>query len=203
MIPDMPRVSQAHRTARRDQVIDAALVLFTDEGFHATGMADIIRGSGMSAGAVYVYFRSKDDLIEAVVTERVMGEVGATFAALVDSGEPIPLVDALAAAISRIEAFATGGPVDLTRVAVQAWSESLRNERIRGVAQKAYGTVRGYFAVLVRQAQARGEVPADADPDRLAQALFSLVIGYLLQRLVMGDVDAASYHQALRALLRP
>jgi AcrR family transcriptional regulator len=62
----MPRVTDAHLTARRDQIIDAATLRFAANGFRATGMADIIAASGLSAGAVYRYFRSKDELVEAI-----------------------------------------------------------------------------------------------------------------------------------------
>lgn len=56
---------------------------------------------------------------------------------------------------------------------------------------------------LVRRAQQRGEVPAAADPDEVAKALFSLVLGYPVQRLVMGDMATQSYRDAVHALLHP
>ena len=43
-------------------------------------------------------------------------------------------------------------------------------------------------------------MPPDADADEVAKTLLSLVMGYLIQRLIMGDVDRESYTTALRAL---
>src|ERR1700759_6005 len=66
----MPKISQAKRDARQQQILDAALACFSENGFHQTGMADIVRRSGLSHGAVYLYFQSKDDLIEALAVNR-------------------------------------------------------------------------------------------------------------------------------------
>src|SRR6266436_2908069 len=66
----MPKISQARRDARQQQILDAALACFSEDGFHQTGMADIVRRSGLSHGAVYLYFQSKDDLIEALAVDR-------------------------------------------------------------------------------------------------------------------------------------
>src|SRR3712207_9276432 len=63
----MPRVTDEHRRARREQILDAATATFAAQGFQATGMAEVIAASGLSAGAVYRYFTSKDQLIEAIV----------------------------------------------------------------------------------------------------------------------------------------
>ena len=43
-------------------------------GSHQTGMADIVRRSGLSHGAVYLYFPSKDDIIEALAVDRYRSE---------------------------------------------------------------------------------------------------------------------------------
>ena len=62
----MPRVSEAHLAARRQQILDAARVCFTRNGFHATSMQDVIAEAGLSVGAVYRYFRSKEELVAAI-----------------------------------------------------------------------------------------------------------------------------------------
>ena len=148
----MPKVTDAHLAARREQIIEAAMTRFAEGGFHSTGMAEVIAATGLSAGAVYRYFPSKEALIRAIVEERVLSAAAAAF------------------------------------------------ERILDVAQGAYAKMRGYLAAVARRAQEHGRMPADADPDEVAKTLLSLVMGYLIQRLIMGDVDRESYTTALRAL---
>jgi AcrR family transcriptional regulator len=195
----MPRVSDAHLTARRDQIIDAATLRFAANGFQATGMADIIAASGLSAGAVYRYFRSKDELVEAIV-ERVLGRAADRFEQLLGEGQAPDPAEAVAAAVDLIATIGEAAPVDTTRVAVQAWAEALRNPAVAALAG-AYGTMRGYLVEVARRAQGSGRLPADADPAQLGAALFSLVLGFLLQRLLLGDVDPRAYVAAGGVLL--
>ena len=65
----MPKVSQEHRDARRAQILRAAAACFERKGYQRTTMADIIRESGLSAGAIYVYFTGKQDIVRAVAEE--------------------------------------------------------------------------------------------------------------------------------------
>ncbi|MGY1669849.1 TetR/AcrR family transcriptional regulator [Geodermatophilus sp. SYSU D00710] len=195
----MPRVSESHLAARRDQILDAATARFAANGFQATGMADVIAASGMSAGAVYRYFRSKDELIAAIV-DRILGEAAVRFEALLEEDAAPDPVDAVAAAVRMVADVAAREPVDVTRVAVQAWGEALRNPAVHAVVDRAYRTIRGYFVEVARRGQAAGRLPADADPLHLGATMFSTVIGFLLQRLLLGDVDPAAYAEALRVV---
>ena len=196
----MPRVTEAHLTARRDQIIDAATARFAVNGFQATGMADVIAASGLSAGAVYRYFRSKDELIEAIV-DRVLGRAAERFERLLEEESAPEPAEAVATAVDLVVSIGGAGPVDLTRVAVQAWAEALRNPSVAAVAGNAYATMRGYFVEVARRAQRAGRLPAEAHPAELGAALFSLVLGFLLQRLLLGDVEPEAYVAAVRVLM--
>lgn len=61
----MPRVTEETAHRRRQQIVDAALRCFARDGLHHTSMADLFEEAGMSAGLVYSWFASKDDIIEA------------------------------------------------------------------------------------------------------------------------------------------
>ena len=65
----MPKVTDEHRESRREQILIAAWKCFARNGFHSTSMADVIAEADLSAGAVYLYFRSKDEIIVAVATQ--------------------------------------------------------------------------------------------------------------------------------------
>src|SRR5918992_5210095 len=79
----MPKVSEEHLAARRRQILDAALVCFSRSGFHRTSMQQIFEESGLSPGAVYRYFKSKDQIVEAIAMETLGG-----FAAALEAGPP-------------------------------------------------------------------------------------------------------------------
>lgn len=59
------RARQADR--RRTELLDAALRLFAEQGFHATTIADIAAATGTAHGLVYHYFRSKDELLSEIL----------------------------------------------------------------------------------------------------------------------------------------
>ena len=59
----MPRVSAAHEQEVRDRILDAASRVFAEKGYHSSTIADVVRESGLSVGAIYTYFSGKDELI--------------------------------------------------------------------------------------------------------------------------------------------
>src|SRR5579871_1553404 len=70
----MPKITEAKRDARRQQILDAALRCFARDGFHNTTTADIVRESGVSQGALYLYFATKEDIILALADDRHQNE---------------------------------------------------------------------------------------------------------------------------------
>lgn len=58
--------------ARPDEVLDAALELFIEKGYAATRVEDIARRAGLSKGAVYLYFASKEALLEGLVRRAIL-----------------------------------------------------------------------------------------------------------------------------------
>lgn len=196
----MPKVSEAHLAARREQILDAAMRRFVENGFQATGMADVIAETQLSAGAVYRYFKSKDELIEAIV-DRVIGHIAERFAALLGADSVPAPAAAVRAGVAAFETMAAEAPVDVGRLAVQAWAEALRNDRIYAIVENAYATIRSYYVEVSRRAIDAGFAPADADPEELGAALYSLMAGFVLQRVLIGDVDAEAYARGVRVLL--
>ncbi len=197
----MPRVSEEHLTARREQIIRAATETFGANGFHATTMADVIAVSGLSAGAVYRYFRSKDDLVREI-SSRAMGAGGAALAELLErEAAPTPL-EVLRHLVLATERFATEGtPLDLRRIALQAWAEALRDEQLMVTVKGAQVRLREYFAEAARRSRNAGTLPPDADPSLVAAVLHSLLLGYVVQLLLIGDVDAESYLRGVASLV--
>jgi len=128
----MPRVSQQHRDARRDQILSAARRCFLRDGFHATSMQDLFGESGLSAGAVYRYFASKDDVILAIAEDN-MHEV-LTLINQVATADPSRSVgDVVAGALGLIQAKHEADGVGGTAILV--WSEALRNPELAAQLQ--------------------------------------------------------------------
>jgi TetR/AcrR family transcriptional regulator, transcriptional repressor for nem operon len=83
------------RPAKRDRLIDAASRLFYEQGVERTTLADIATAADVPLGNVYYYFKTKDDIVGAVVSTRI-GAIEATHAALTKQyGTPADRLKAL------------------------------------------------------------------------------------------------------------
>ncbi|MBW0107937.1 TetR/AcrR family transcriptional regulator [Pseudonocardia sp. KRD-182] len=194
----MPKVSQQHLDARRAQIVEAAARCFARQGFHATTVQDVLRESGLSTGAVYRYFRSKGDLVSAVAEQSVAAAVPRLAEVLLADPVPAP-ADAIAGVVAAIDPFAAEDAA--LRMAVQVWAEALRDDDLGALARSGYRRVRGLFVNYAERAVVAGLLPAGTDTVAAGQVYFGLVPGFILQRLLLADVDPASYANGLRAVL--
>ncbi|HUN99379.1 MAG TPA: TetR/AcrR family transcriptional regulator [Bradyrhizobium sp.] len=183
----MPKISQAQRDARQNQILDAALACFSENGFHQTGMADIVKRSGLSHGAVYLYFQSKDDIIEALAVDRHRQEAILSAVGTDQAEDPIAALRKLVHAYAR---WLTDPDAERTRrVSVNGWSEALRNERVRAGVIEGIDAPRQMITNLIERAQSRGLWNRDANPDAIARTLVALFQGFLLQKVWNEPLD--------------
>jgi AcrR family transcriptional regulator len=173
----MPKISQAKRDLRQQQILDAALACFSENGFHQTGMADIVRRSGLSHGAVYLYFQSKDDLIEALAVDRHRQEAMLNAAAQDD--DPIKALHALVRAYAQALTDPAGEP--MRRVGVNGWAEALRNARVHRDVVEGIDVPRSVIAGLIERAQRKGLIAGDLSADAIARTLVATFQGFVLQ----------------------
>lgn len=195
----MPKVSEAHSTARRQQIIDAAYRCFARKGFHQATMRDIYEEARLSPGAVYHYFPSKDAIIQASFEfdyERSLALLEAATA----SDDPLSALTELIGFFFRgLEGAAELGA---GRVNVQGWGEALVNPPLRESLQRVMGQYLAALSQLARRAQAVGQLDPSLDPDALGRMLLSLYYGLELQKALDPGVDVAAYAAAVTALLR-
>ncbi len=186
----MPKVSDAHRERVREQILDAAIGCFAERGIRPTTMADIIAASGLSAGAIYGYFDSKQELALAAMRRTIAGR-----AADVDD-------EAANGALSPaqiLRALSEGYPMNGVPPAlvVQLWGEAMSDDDFRAVANVAFGEISGVFIVhLTRWGQVvRGMSETDAAEwaTRMIPVLLALAQGFILQREVLAHFDRSAY----------
>jgi TetR/AcrR family transcriptional regulator, transcriptional repressor of aconitase len=201
----MPKVSERYRDARREQILDAARRCFLRDGFHATSMQDLFREAGLSSGAVYRYFSSKDDLIIAIA-ERNMRDMAAMLRTVAQRdaepvglrGAPVSLGEALSTVIDLVtekhEKEGLGG------LAVQVWAESLRNPALAARYAELMRGLRAELAEVIERRQQTGDLPGGVSPDALARTLIALFPGYIVQYSVLGPNATKGFTETLRAL---
>jgi TetR/AcrR family transcriptional regulator, transcriptional repressor of aconitase len=200
----MPRVAESYLQSRRRQIMDAAIRCFAREGFHRTTMQDIVGETGLSAGAIYRYFRAKEDIVAAIAAEHHAAEAAA-FAEVSTS-------DDVAAALRRLVDVSLGRLADPAeqqwrRVTVQVWGEALRNDRVMGIVRSGLDEPVAILAELIRRGQRNGRLPQELDPDGAARVCASIFQGLVLQQAWDPKLDVDAYIGAVlglvEALVRP
>ncbi|WP_425839749.1 TetR/AcrR family transcriptional regulator [Streptomyces fractus] len=175
----MPKVSQAHLDARRQQIIDAARARFAAHGFARTSMPDIVKASGLSTGAIYRYFKSKDEIVAAICEQSSQAfPADLTSASIQNFLEHIRT-------LAREEGHA--------RLVAQIYAEAAVSPSLAALVHRQLEELRAAVAALLP-----GHKPAHAA--RVAEAFVALCQGYSQQLAVREDVDPAPFTEALVAI---
>jgi AcrR family transcriptional regulator len=193
----MPKVLPEYLELRRQQILDAAAACFGRKGFHQSTMQDICEHASLSPGAVYRYFRSKEEIIEAMCAHG-QSQNAELIQAAVTEGGTLPALNELIRIffLEQDNLHST----EICALNVELIAEAMRNETVRDYLSRNNATVREQFAAMMRSAQAQGEVNSNLDPDAVARVMIALYQGFITQKLVDPDLDPQSYGQVLQAL---
>ncbi len=184
-----PRSEETHR-----QILSSALTLFSQNGYDATGVAEICRAAKVSKGAFYHHFPSKQALFTALLDDwlaeitRSLNQldrpdltVPQRLLAMVDQFGPV-----FQAADGRLPMF------------LEFWIQAQRDPAIWQMTIEPYHRFQEYFAGLLEQGIREGSLqPLDARA--ASRAIVALAVGILLQGLL--DPGAARWDQVLRGAL--
>lgn len=166
--------------ARPDEVLDAALELFMEKGFAATRVDDIAKRAGLSKGAVYLYFPSKEAVLEALVRRSI-----------------IPIADSALEALRNYE----GDPRLVISMVIKMVGHRFSDPRIVAIPKVVFREVLGFphlaemyrvevldkvipvVASLIRRGVEQGYL-RQVDPELTIRS----IIGPLMLHLVMAEV---------------
>jgi AcrR family transcriptional regulator len=193
----MPRVSDEYMARRREEILSGAKACFAREGFHATSMRGIYRECGLSPGAVYNHFASKEEIVRALGEEQLL-EAQAQREALELIEDPIEALRLLAAGtreqLAREE--------DLL-LHLQLASEALRDESIAEISQQTFAATVSTVVELIGRAQRTGHLDPLVDADALARVLIGVFQGVIVQTAIGAPPERERHIGALRTLLAP
>ena len=170
------RVSRAQAEENRDRVIDVASRLFRENGFDGIGLKDLMKGAGLTQGAFYKQFTSKDDLA-ALSSARAMESATTRWSeAAANTSDPLGAVLDFYLSTDHREEKAEGCPL------VALGSDAARQSA--EVKQPFEEGVLAHFGVL-ENLVGDGE---DPEAHTKAMAILSLMVGAVtLSRLVQDE----------------
>jgi AcrR family transcriptional regulator len=193
----MPRVSNEYMARRREEILEAAKACFAREGFHATSMRDIYRECGLSPGAVYNHFASKDEIVRSLGEERLREAQGRR--------EALELIED---PVEALRLMAAGAREQLMRekdlvLDLQLAGEALRNESIAEVSRQTFHAMLETVVGLLCRAQSTGHLDSRVDPDALARVLIGIFQGVIVQTAIGAPPDRERHIRALRTVIAP
>ncbi len=179
----MPKLKPDTQRARRENILNAAERCFGRAGFHATSMQEICTEAGVSPGALYVYFKSKEDLIAGIV-ERDRAKFAERFQVLGSAPDFMAALSALG------DQCLVDEPRERMRMAIEIWVESTRDPRISEIFHSVDDYILGGFKDLFDRLREEKRINPSVDTDTLVKILAVIGDGIYVRRVVDPNFDA-------------
>lgn len=194
----MARKTKEDAEVTRQNLLGAALKVFSRQGYTAARLEDVAEEAGVTRGAIYWHFKNKADLYNTLVAETLGGIQSVVDRAVHQGGSfleiqrrvmiyitTLPEVDEVYRAVMELTILKTGYEPELAE-GLRAKAEAARQIEME---------LAGYF----RMGIAIGEVRADLDPVIAARSMLAYMNGILVNWLV--DQQAFSLRECVPALV--
>ena len=185
---DTPRWRR-RKSARPQEILDAALACFAEKGFAAARMDDIAERAGVTKGTIYLYFENKDAVFKALVRE----SIGAQIAHVIENIRAYEgsSRDLLRNAVTMIAHFAaTSDRVVLPKIIVAEvgnFPELARFYRDE-IIDKGLGAMTSVIARGVERGEFR-----DVNPDHVARMMIAPILLSIFWRTTFAQFDSEPY----------
>lgn len=173
----MPKLKPVTQRARREHILDAAEICFARSGFHRCTMHDICKEAGISPGALYVYFSSKEDLI-AGLAERDRREFQSRFACLDGATDILTALQAIG------EQYFIEEPVHKRLMCVEIGLESTRNAQVGEIFRSVDVQVANSFRQLFERLEREGRIADGFDGQTVAAIINVIGDGMMWRRAI-------------------
>ena len=196
----MPKISEDQRQERRDQILAATWQCFYRSGIHSTSMEEIIREAGLSAGAVYLYYKGKDELIVAAITT-YMAALRDLLVPILSKPQPLPPLEFIRAITSAMSRFTKRSGFNLNTIILMCWSEAQTNPQVKSLIATFQTNYRAALTQVVARWQKSGELASTGNPKDVAKVLLSFFQGFIAQSALLGELDAGTITRGMAGLI--
>ena len=178
----------------RERLLDAAARVFASKGYSGTRIMDIVREAGLSAGAAYGRFQSKNDLLTEAVVSRSIRHA---------RSQP-PLDDRRVADLIVRATSGHQGPLsDVEAMQLEAFVAARREPEVAAALAEARRRQRAHVQPLVEEALADGTVAPGGDPESILYLVETVRVGRVLQRAAgLAPPDQEAWTRLIRKLVR-
>ena len=176
------------REQTRTRVLDAAGKIFDELGYDATSLDRIAASAGLTKGAIYSGFGSKEALFGALMSQRIDGRV----AHAVELARQAATRQQLAAAIAQAIASATLAAPGWHVAFFEFWTRAMRNTQMREVMVASRQKARNTIADTFRERAAELDVELPMRAEDIAVTILALSNGFAVEQLLGPDIDSGT-----------
>ena len=195
--PKVVSVREAAKQETREALLDAGLAVFSKEGLDAPSLDAICARAGLTRGAFYVHFATREDFIVAVMQKATQGFLDVVLRVTEGSFDLEHAIGAFAAMATPARFLSFGQIPPHQFLAACARSRELRKYYV-GFLEEGQARV----AKAIRKGQASGQLRADVDPAVTASLLVAVALGVETMTELRFPIDLAGGATALLTLLR-
>lgn len=159
---------------KRDRILKAAVKVFARNGFHATRVSEVAKAAGVADGTIYLYFKSKEELLVSLFEDRV----SKLLAFMQDSLPKLPSAPERLRAVIDMQLGLLEGERELAEVITVILRQSTR--LMKEFAAPKFLAYLDAIATIVQEGQAAGDFRQDVSPSIAARAVFGALDGITL-----------------------
>jgi AcrR family transcriptional regulator len=177
---------EAKREARKQEILAAATAVFAQKGFDGASMDDIVQASGLSKGGLYWHFKSKDDIIAAILNEFFSQEMNFLESLLQTEDSATAKLQQLGQQVSTDVVHMQA----LLSISLEFYALAARRETVRGQLQAYFEQYRNSLATLIQAGIHAGEFDEAVSAEQAALNLVAQFEGLvLLWAIQAGNFD--------------
>ena len=181
--PPAPRIPRPKRAAVRRRLLDAALAVFASRGFDSATLDQVAETAGLTKGAIYSNFASKDDLFFAMMNEQALRRAEAVRTALA-TRSPGPAGEQAARSIGRLLTDAFTREREWQLVFLDFWGRAVRDDAVRTQFLTHRRSMRQAIAERIEQSLGQASATGQFTADELVTVVLALSNGLAIEEYV-------------------
>lgn len=176
----MPKVSSEYEQAQRERILEGAAQCFADKGYRQTSIDEIARNLGISKGAVYIYFKSKEELFVAIFAQYLAEDRASLDSCAADTA---PLQIKLEKVLDSFLASLFDAEPVRARLLPEFWTEAARLPALQKLRDENKKIDRNLLVKLLEQGAITGEVRADLNITEVVEIILATCEGIMVNNL--------------------
>ena len=194
----MPKITESQKKSRIGKIHRAAYRCIVENGYANTSIRDISEKAGISLGGLYVYFDSKEEIIQSMVEE------GTNYKQEIVKDNK-QLEEGLSDPASLVKTFVKkfSGPdgTDGIRADISIWEAAFQNEKLYEIRRQSFNEFIDYCCGVIAEFQQQGQIREEVQPRALAQVILSLIQGFGIQKAFDIEIESTQYMEVIDAIM--